>query len=227
MLSLAPPQKLHRTKEEYVYDTLRTAITRCELEPGEKLVIDSLKSSLGVSPIPIRSALQRLEAEGFVEITPHTGATVSEISLDTVTEIFMLLESLENIAFSMAASRATEADLAQLRQLLSEMGTAFKEGNPDHWYDLNNQFHLAVAQMSRMKMLIRFTKRALDSRDRLRHFYLESFINSRMSVAHNEHCRMIELLESRDIDGLTTLVTGHNHRAKEAYQQLIENQSAQ
>ena len=224
MLTLAPPQKLHRTKEEYVYDTLRTAITRCELEPGEKLVIDSLKSSLGVSPIPIRSALQRLEAEGFVEITPHTGATVSEISLDTVTEIFMLLESLENIAFSVAASNATKADLAHLRQLLSEMEAAVKAGDPDHWYDLNNQFHLAVAQMSRMKMLVRFTKRALDSRDRLRHFYLESFINSRMSEAHDEHCRMIELLESRDVDRLTMLVTQHNRRAKEAYQQLIENQ---
>ena len=227
MLTLVPPKNLHRTKEEYVYDTLRTAITRCELEPGEKLVIDSLSASLGVSPIPIRSALKRLEAEGFVEITPHTGATVSEISLDIVTEIFLLLESLENVAFSVAASRATESDLTHLRQLMSEMEAAIKAGNPDHWYDLNNQFHLAIAQMSRMKMLIRFTKRALDSRDRLRHFYLESFINSRMSEAHTEHCRMIELLEDRDSDGLTTLVTQHNRRAKEAYQKLIENQQVQ
>lgn len=51
MLTLTPAQKAHRTKEEYVYDTLRTAIMHCDLQPGEKLVIDTLSEKLGVSPI--------------------------------------------------------------------------------------------------------------------------------------------------------------------------------
>jgi DNA-binding GntR family transcriptional regulator len=223
LVTSTPPQKLHRTKEEYAYDTLRAAITRCELKPGEKLVIDNLSSELGVSPIPIRGALQRLQAEGLVEITPHTGTIVSEISPDTVSEIFVLLESLETIAFKVAASKANASDIGYLRQLVEEMELALQASEADQWYDINNQFHLAIARMTDMKMLLRFTSRALDSRDRLRNFFLESFISVRMSEAQGEHHHMIDLLESGDVDGLTALVAQHNRKAKEAYQKLINH----
>ena len=86
------PQKPHLTKEEYVYNTLRTAIMRCELAPGKKLVIDNLSTELGVSPIPIRGALQRLQAEGLVEITPHTGAVVSEISPIALDQVRLMVK---------------------------------------------------------------------------------------------------------------------------------------
>jgi len=223
MFNSVSPQKLHRTKEEYVYDILRTAITRCELKPGEKLVIDALSAELGVSPIPVRSALQRLQADGFVEITPHTGTIVSEISPDTVNEIFALLEALEGIAVSVAASKATAADIANLRQLINEMETALQADDSDLWYDLNNQFHLALAQITEMKMLIRFTSRALDSRDRLRNLYMESFISTRMSVAQAEHSQMIELIEHHNVEGLKPLIAQHNHRARDAYQGLLKD----
>jgi DNA-binding GntR family transcriptional regulator len=226
MLTSSHLQKPHRTKEEYVYDTLRTAITRCELKPGEKLVIETLSSELGVSPIPIRSALQRLQAEGLVEITPHTGTIVSEISPNTVQEIFALLGALENVAVSAAASRVTAADIAQLRELVKEMESALQADDSNYWYDLNNKFHLTIAQITQMKMLIRFTSRALDSRDRLRNFYLASFVSIRMSEAQTEHCQMIDLLECCDIEALKSLVDEHNRRAQEAYQRLLKKQEA-
>lgn len=223
MLTSVPPQKSHRTKEEYVYETLRAAITRCDLKPGEKLIIDSLSVQLGVSAIPVRTALQRLQAEGLVEIIPHTGARVSEISIETINEIFMLLEALETVAASVVVSKATPDDLFRLQQLVEEMATAVKAGNAVGWYDLNNQFHLTIAQITDMKMLIRFTMRALDSRDRLRHFFSESFTPSRMANAHVEHCKMLELLQARDIEGLKSLVIHHNRSAKDAYQGLISS----
>ena len=220
-------QHLHRTKEEYAYDTLRTAIMRCELAPGEKLVIDNLGAMLGVSPIPVRGALQRLQADGLVEITPHTGTIVSAISPDTVHEIFLLLEALENAAFGEAATRATAADIASLRRLIADMTTALDEDNAALWYDLNNRFHLAIAEMAGMSLLLRFTRRALDSRDRLRHYYSRSFITSRMADAHAEHCHMVDLLEARDTARLSQLVSQHNHKAKAAYLRLIEEQKTQ
>ena len=54
----------HRTKQEFVYRTLRAAIIRCELPPGERLVIDDLARQLAVSAIPVREALQLLQSEG-------------------------------------------------------------------------------------------------------------------------------------------------------------------
>ena len=91
---LTPPPK-PRTKEEYAYDVLRGAILRCELRPGEKLVLDDLSEKIGVSAIPLRSAVQRLHSEGLVEIIPHTGAIVSDISPGNLEAVSLLLERLE------------------------------------------------------------------------------------------------------------------------------------
>jgi len=224
MFSIFTPQKPPRTKEEYVYETLRMAITRCELEPGRKLVVQTLRTKLGVSSIPIRSALQRLHAEGFVEITPHMGAIVSDISPDIITEIFMLLDSLENIAVTVAVDKISADELVSLRQILDDMEQALATEDADQWFDLNNHLHLTIAQITDMKMLQRFTHRALGSRDRLRHFYLPSFIAPRMSEAQMEHQQMVDLLEKRDVETLKVLVSQHNNKAKIAYQKLIEEQ---
>ena len=70
----------HRTKQEFVYETLREAIMRCELGPGRRLVIDELARQLEVSAIPVREALQLLQSEGLVTNVPHVGATVSPVS---------------------------------------------------------------------------------------------------------------------------------------------------
>ena len=224
MLTVVPTQNPHRTKEEYVYDTLRAAIMRCELEPGEKLVMDALSEELGVSPIPIRGALQRLQAEGLVEITPHTGAMVTEISPDIVTEVFMLLEALEGVAFRTAVSKATDDDIAYFQQLVDEMEQYAKNGDANHWSELNNQFHLAIANISGMKMLPRFTSRVLDGWDRLRRYYFKSFVAVRMKEAQVDHRQMVELMRNRDVEGLSKVVTRHNCQAMEVYQELMKQQ---
>jgi DNA-binding GntR family transcriptional regulator len=105
------------------------------------------------------------------------------------------------------------------------MAEALRVSNAGHWYDLNNQFHLMITQLTDMKMLLRFTTRALDSRDRLRYYYSEPFISPRMAEAHAEHCQMVTLLKKRDMEALVSLVAQHNRSAKAAYQKLIESQA--
>jgi len=213
-----------QTKEEYVYETLRNAIMRCDLMPGEKLIIDTLSVELGVSQNPIRGALRRLQADKLVEIVPHIGAVVAEISPDIIEEVFVLLGSLESAAFEIAVSKATEADIGHLRKLLETMDTALAEGDSDRWSALNNQFHLTVAELTRMEMLLDFTQRALDSWDRLRRCYLQSIVSSRPAYAQAEHHQMIDLLAQRDARRLRTLVKKHNRNAMEAYQTLLADQ---
>ena len=219
----SPPQR-HLTKEEYVYDILRTAIMRCELKPGEKLVIDRLSTELGVSPIPIRGALQRLQAEGLVKITPHTGAVVSAISPDLISEIFMLLEVLESMAFRVLVQKAGADDIAHLRQLVAAMEAAYQADDADKWSDINMDFHRTVAQMTGMKMLIEFTGRVWDSWSRLRHCYLQAIVSVRMPQSQAEHEEMIELLAQRNADGLVKLATKHNSQARVTYHELIQGQ---
>src|SRR5438067_8819367 len=91
--SVKPFSVSFRSKKDATYDTLHTAIVRGDLAPGTRLVIDDLAAQIGVSPIPVREALQQLQADGFVVIEPYVGVTVTALQAGLVEEIFALLEA--------------------------------------------------------------------------------------------------------------------------------------
>jgi DNA-binding GntR family transcriptional regulator len=208
----------HRTKEEYAYEVLRTAILHCELKPGEKLVVDALSAQMGISPIPIRTALQRLQSEGLVEITPHTGTIVSELSPNDFEPVSLLLEKLEILAFEIAAHTATPADITHLREIVDELAQALSSGNLERWAEKNIEFHANVARISNMKLLVEFSNRILDTWTRLRRWYLPPII-AQLPQAQQEHRQMVDYLAARDVTSLTQVVTQHSKRLREyAYQ---------
>lgn len=219
--------KQYQTKEEYIFETLRTAILQCKILPEERLVIDHLATSFGVSSIPIRTALQRLEAEGLVEIIPHTGAIVSAISADTIDELFSILSSLEVIAFRVAARKIQNQDIEAISDILEAMDEAVKQQDVDRWCDDNRKFHVSIAEISQMNLLIEFTKRIFDQWGRIRRFYLpkEVFIH-RLTQAQNDHREMFELLKQQKGEELATKAMLHNTAAKDAYQKWINSNVA-
>ncbi len=211
----------HQTKEEYAYEALRSAILNCNLKPGEKIVLDNLSENLGMSPIPVRTALQRLQSEGLVDITPHTGTIVSEISPEQIAQVFLLLELLESAAFELASRKATEEDIAHLRRMLDDMEQCSTSGDSEKWAELNGKFHRYVAGITKMELLIEFTGRTLDSWDRLRRWYLRNLVARRMSSALKDHRQMVDLFARHDITALTKLAGSHNRRARADYAKLI------
>jgi DNA-binding GntR family transcriptional regulator len=219
-LSAAGP---FQTKEDFVYATLRAAILLCELQPGEKLVVDHLSTRLGTSTIPVRTALQRLQAEGLVEIVPHTGAVVSGISTSLVTEVFTMLEALESVAFAQAAKNVKTEDLAGLQNILKQMDQALQNRDANLWSDLNSQFHREVAEITHMKLLIEFTHRTLDNWDRLRRYFFKQDSTDRLPRAQVEHRAMLELLSKGDEQALIAAVSQHNRAARDTYCQLLES----
>jgi DNA-binding GntR family transcriptional regulator len=206
-----------QTKEDFVYTTLRAAILQCELAPGEKLVVDRLSTRLGTSTIPVRTALQRLQAEGLVDIVPHTGAVVSGISTGLVTEVFTLLEALESVAFAQAAKNVKTEDLAGLQKILREMDQALQNRDANLWSDLNSRFHRAVAEITGMKLLIEFTNRTLDNWDRLRRYFFKQESSDRLPRAQVEHRQMLDLLRKGDEQALIAAAIKHNREARDAY----------
>lgn len=212
----------HRTKEEYAYEVLRTAILHCELKPGEKLVVDALSEQMGISPIPIRTALQRLQSEGLVEITPHTGTIVSELSPNDFEPVSLLLEKLEILAFEIAARQATPDDIAHLRQIVDELENALATKNMERWAEKNIEFHATVARISQMKLLIEFSNRILDTWTRLRRWYLPPII-AQLPQAQTEHRHMVELLAQGNIEELTRVASRHSQRLREYAHQATTN----
>jgi DNA-binding GntR family transcriptional regulator len=216
------PSAAFRTKEQIAYDTLRGAILRCELAPGDKLVIDRLSIELGLSQIPIRAAIQRLQAEGLVLITPHASATVARLTPEKINEVFVLLENLESAAFRIAAEKRSDADLAELEALSAQMEAALARRNPSSWLKLNIAFHRKIAAIASLPLLSDFTNRTLDEWERISHYYFKNVTSSRLPQAQQEHRQVIALLRDRDADALVALAASHNRAANLSYQALLK-----
>ena len=213
----------HRTKQEFVYQTLRNAIMRCDLGPGERLVIDDLARRLGVSIIPVREALQMLQSEALVVMVPHVGATVAPISQASVHEIFAILEGLEVVSTRAAAERAGAADIEELRRLVDAMDRAIEGDRPAHWADLNTEFHLAIGRIAAMPMLEDMLRRALDNWDRLRRHYFRGVLARRIQHAQAEHHEILAQISQRDLAALERTVRAHTQSALASYATYLES----
>jgi DNA-binding GntR family transcriptional regulator len=227
MLEGLNPGKQYQTKEEYIFETLRTAIMQCKILPEERLVIDQLATTFGVSSIPIRTVLQRLQVEGLVEIIPHTGAIVSGVSLETIDEIFSILGALESIAFVAAIRKIQDKDIKALELVLEAMDKATREDDVDAWSENNRNFHIRIAKIAQMNLLAEFTKRIFDQWDRIRRFYLvKDVFSQRINTAQSDHRQMFTLLIEHKGEELAAKAVEHNTSAKQAYQKWIHAHKA-
>lgn len=210
-----------RTKQQFVYQTLRDAILRCTLTPGQRITTEETARQLAVSPIPVREALHQLQAEGLVVTIPHTGTVVAPISRDAVVEVFSVLEGLEVVASRIAAERLTDVGTQTLTTLLAQMDEAIRDLRYDDWSDLNSRFHLGIARITGMPMLQEMTARALDHWDRVRRFYFVGVLRPRAEQSQQEHHSLVRLMRDHDGPGLEQVVKIHNRGALAAYMEYI------
>ena len=101
---------------DVVFNTLRQAILRGELEPGERLMEIQLAERLGVSRTPIREAIRKLELEGLVLMIPRKGAEVAKISEKSLKDVLEVRRSLEELAIELTCQRITDEGMAELEE---------------------------------------------------------------------------------------------------------------
>ena len=99
---------------DVVFNTLRQAILKGELEPGERLMEIQLADRLGVSRTPIREAIRKLELEGLVLMIPRKGAEVAKISEKSLRDVLEVRRSMEELAIELACQRMTEEEIDDL-----------------------------------------------------------------------------------------------------------------
>src|SRR3984957_14263705 len=96
-----------RTKADIVYENLREQILNGELRPGDRVLINRVAREFGVSDIPAREGVKRLEADGLVSFAVHKGAVVTRMGHLEVEELFAIRTELEALAIRQAAPRIT------------------------------------------------------------------------------------------------------------------------
>jgi DNA-binding GntR family transcriptional regulator len=119
----------YRSIGDMVYEVLREAILSGAFAPGERLRQEALATAIGVSRLPVRAALTKLDAEGLVEFSPHRGAVVQTLSHDEIVEIYELRDLLESYALRKSMERMTAQRVQRLRELAAQLD-AEAEGDP-------------------------------------------------------------------------------------------------
>lgn len=207
----------YHTKQEMVYHTVRDAILRGALSPGQRLVIDEIAQALQISHIPVREAIQILQSEGLVETIPHTGVRVTGVSRDSIIEVFTLIEGLELVATRTAAGRLTPNHTSTLAALLAEMDATLQAHDYQRWGDLNATFHRMIAMIAEMPLLLEMTDRVLRQWDRVRYHFFNQMMPYRAEQAQSEHRAILQAMRDNNDERLDQLVKQHNRNALSAY----------
>jgi DNA-binding GntR family transcriptional regulator len=118
-----------RSLRQLAYDSLKADILGGDLAPGTPISEAERAEALGISRTPIREAMQQLAQEGLIEVFPKRGTFVSRLSARDVRESFELREAVETFAARLAAERRTPDDLDRMRDALSDVPTAGREGH--------------------------------------------------------------------------------------------------
>src|SRR5919202_6686418 len=118
----------HPSLQEKVYDHLKQAILAGEIQPGERLLETRLAKSLGVSRIPVREAIRKLEREGLIVAFPRRGVYASSLSPRDVDEVYAVRAVLEGLAARLAAEHRTEEQLGRLDTIVAEMAEQAERG---------------------------------------------------------------------------------------------------
>lgn len=204
-----------RSKKQIVYELLRDEILKGKYEPGSRLVIDELATHIGASQIPIREALQQLEADGFVSIEPYVGARVAEIDATFIFEVFGLLETMEVISSRTACNLMTDAHLETLSQMVSEMDETIHDA--EKWGEQNRAMHLFICECANTALILRMMQKIFSHWERLRRYYLKDISQDRTVIAQAEHKKILEAFQSRDPDLVEKIIREHNHSALNGY----------
>ena len=120
--------RANRRLVDQVYDRLRSAIITGYFDPGSRLVERDLTTNLDVSRTPIREALKRLETDGLIVCYPHRGYFVRQPTFEEARQAYELRRALEGLAGELAAARATDHELAAMREVVARAALLLKAG---------------------------------------------------------------------------------------------------
>ncbi len=212
-----------QTLREQIVDSIRDAIIRGVLKPGERVAEPELALRFGISRTPIREAFRQLESEGYLRITPRRGAVVVALTEKDVSEFYDVKAVLEGHAAQRAATRLTAADLAELDRLNAELARLAEQGDVRAFFDVHNAFHdvfLKAAGNDRLEQMLRSLVQQFER------YRLASLVQpGRMRRSVDDHTRIIAAFRSRDPERAEALVRGSAEQGGEVLRKVVRGEA--
>jgi DNA-binding GntR family transcriptional regulator len=173
---------------------LREAIFEGHLANGTALRQEAIAKELGVSRIPVREALQRLEVEGLVTIRPHSGARVATLDFAECVEIYKIRERIEPLALRESIGNLTSEQVRAISELVDRLDTITDDLG--EWVEVDRQLHLASFAGAQMPRLAGLIDTFWDATQRYRRVLLSTFDLRDFSRFQHDHRLIVEALET-------------------------------
>ena len=192
---------------DVVFNTLRRAILKGELEPGERLMEIALANKLGVSRTPIREAIRKLELEGLVVMIPRKGAEVARITEKDLRDVLEVRTSLEKLAIELACDRITEDDIYDLKLACKNFEESFGKDALTTIAEKDVAFHDIIFRSTKNARLIQILNNLREQMYRYRLEYLKDTQSHDRLV--EEHQRIVDAIIDKNKEEAVRLIQEH------------------
>jgi len=213
----APPpiSKVRRARGSGVFESLRDMAIAYRLKPGERLSEIELAQRLGVSRTPVREALARLVADGFL-LPAARGFMRRPLDVQESLDLYEAREAVESACLKLAIARATDDDIARARAYLADTRQLPPDTTAERLVELDEGFHLQIADMARNQELRRML---VTLNERIRFIRWIDMARIGRGATQKEHLQILKALQARDAAAAQQELSGHIGRRRE---QIVE-----
>ena len=192
---------------DVVFNTLREAILKGELKPGERLMELQLASKLGVSRTPIREAIRMLELEGLAVTVPRKGAEVAKMTEKDMEDVLQIRRALDELAVQLACDKMTEQQLRTLKMAARSFEESTRSRDVKKVAQADVAFHDAIYKSTDNPKLINMLNNLREQMYRYRVEYLKDESTYPALIA--EHQKIYDGLKRKDKDYVVQAMSEH------------------
>ena len=200
------------------YIEIKRQIFEGQLAEGSPVRQDDLAAQLGVSKIPVREALMRLQSEGLVIFKPNAGAVVATLTVSDYIEMLDMRMALERRALELAVPNMASVDLSKARTLLTAYHDAM---SAQDWSDLNVQFHHTLYAPANRPRLLAAIQSVQEHMGRL--LRLRVTMAAEHSRSHDEHTKIFNACERGDVKEAVRQLRKHIEQTQREVQGYFRN----
>lgn len=204
---------------DVVFKTLRQAILRGELKPGERLMEIHLANRLGVSRTPIREAIRKLELEGLVNMVPRKGAEVANITEKSLKDVLEVRRALDALSIELACDRITEEAMEALQEAKVAFEDATKTGDTAVIAKRDVEFHDIIIAAAGNERLTAMINNLAEQMYRYRFEYIKDAKNHQRII--EEHNMIFMSLSKKDKAAAANAVITHIDSQEKSIIQLL------
>ena len=195
------------TMVDGITERLRRAIIAGTIRPGERIRVAELERKFGVSHIPIREALRRLQSEGFVEISPRRTTIAAGVDLADLANIYDLRRIIEIEIGRRALSRMTKSDIDAVRRALESFQAVASDPSSGEFWERHRDFHWALLAPAANPTVQRVLDHLWQSSERYVRLFVSTFAT--MDTVMGLHVELYEACAGGDVATFENALTRH------------------